>query len=413
MKPIMTIITIYCILFWSSCIEPITPLPEIVPIDSSFYYVWNVPLGLPNHEYQSDNCIVYKENVIVPVDETDNTLIVLDKKSGKKSWEYNFNGSVHNSRGFAGFVQKNNILIGSNILTIFSFDLDTRQLIWGIDLDGQNNESCDSDMTIIGDYVYTTIELGGPPFFYKTTLARFNIYTGVREDLVTEPQSNGVNFYNPPAFYLDPESGDSILIYKVSFLKINEGITPCDLVAYNLSKRHEIWRHKAFSPATSSENTPSNVYGSSVLVVSFNELFKYDIMTGELEWKTIIIPSSIIGNVVRSSFPVLFNDRIYIQGTEYPFVCIDAIDGHIVWTNPKGSITPSNRMIIHKDMIINTSWGTSAIRGYDLQTGHTFLSERNPNSSTFAAWDIVYDNETDTYYTQDFKNLMAFKIRKP
>jgi outer membrane protein assembly factor BamB len=399
-----------------SC-EKIEPIPQLdpTPIDTTYVLKWNTKIG--NHDYSSDWSYIHKNELIVGSKDLDSAssskLIGFDKFTGTKLWDYEFAKEKGGWRGFANMVQKDNILVISTLTALFSFDLDSKSILWSKVHDDTGEDGFRS-LNIIDDCVYTCLSIGiYATIGYQNKLVRFNIHNGQRENIYQYIHPNGWSVsYSQPAQYIDPKSGDTILLFKRYYSSPKDGPKmPSDLCAYNLTKKEVMWEKIAFSPLSSSKFYPSNILGDDALVVSDNSVYKYDIMSGELLWKTTLgsNPGTWLG-YFRMAEPTLFNSRLYLQENLDGFYCIDAVSGDLIWTNPKGSSSPGQNMIIHKDMIINN--GKGRVRGYDLQSGLTFMSVKAPNGN-IPENGIAYDMETNTYFSADFHSAFAFKVNKP
>lgn len=412
---------LFGLFFLISC-EKEQPSPPIVidpPIDSIYIVNWSTKIG-SNHGFASSSGnFLFKNELIIGAKDLDSVsssrLIGFDKFNGKKLWEYEFAKERGGWRGFGDIVQKDNILLISTLTALFSFDLDKRSIIWSIVYD-DIGEDGHNTLGIIDDYVYTELSTGiYATIGYQCRLVRFNIYTGQKEDVYQyhHPQSWSVS-YSQPAQHIDPKSGDTILLFKRYYSSPKDGPKmPSDLCAYNLSKKEVLWEKIAFSPLSSSEFYPSNIVDDDALVVSDNSVYKYDIMSGELIWKVTLgsNPNTWLGYFLNAQ-PTLYKGNLYLQENGKGFYCIDAQNGNVIWTNPNGSSSPGHNMIIHNDMIINNCGGCGRLRGYDLATGLTFMSQKAPNGNAIST-SVAYDNETNTYFTRDFHSAFAFKVKKP
>jgi len=417
MKMILLLIGLF---FLASC-EKELPIPPIVvepPIDSTYILKWSSSMGNNGYASSSGN-FIYKNELVVGAVDLDSVsssrLIGFDKLNGKKLWEYEFARERGGWRGFGDIVQKDNILLISTLTALFSFDLETRSIIWSL-VYKDIGEDGNNTLGIIDDFVYTELSTGiYASIGYQCKLVRFNIFTGQREDVYQykHPNSWSVS-YSQPAQYIDPASGDTILLFKRYYSSPKDGPKmPSDLCAYNLTKKDVLWEKIAFSPLSSSEFYPSNIVGDDALVVSDNSVYKYNTMTGELLWKRTLgsNPNTWLGYFLNAK-PTLYEGKLFLQENGKGFYCIDADTGNLLWTNPNGSSSAGDNMIIHKDMIINNCGGCGRIRGYDLQTGLTFMSQKAPNGNAIET-SVVYDHETDTYFTRDFHSAFAFKVKKP
>jgi outer membrane protein assembly factor BamB len=405
---IMSFLSILVSVLMFSCCESVVPVPDPpdpTPIDTTYQEKYRVYLGDSLVDYLSSSAKLYKDLIILPVweyaENKKNTIFAYNKYSGKLVWKKDL--SSYGWRFFADYNIVDNMLVGSTNNQIYGFNLETKEVEWF------HQGSFDPDVTLIGNHVYVTSGVGASaPFYTQTFLTRFNVFTGSKEDVLSDPKIKGVNFYSPPALYMDPASNDSILLYKRTILHLVDAYTPVDVVAYNLSKRKIMWEKISFSPCWSSKDAAVSVHGDDVIVQSDWHLYKYDIMTGDELWKyQIEARTTPINGVVGINDPVLYGDKYIVQQTLDPMHCIDAHTGKRIWYNAKGSPSASETSIVHKDMIINTS-GDGKLRAYDLNTGLTFLSK-----SGFRDDNVVYDAETDMYFTVDFRRLYAFKINKP
>lgn len=396
--------------------EPI-PEPDPQPIDSTYVLKWSTKLGY-DHAYLTDWGFIFKNEFVIGAVDLDSVghdrLIGFDKYTGAKLWEFVINKERGGWRGIANIVQKEDILVISSLTGLFGFDINSRSIIWS-KVHDDTEEDGHLSMSISDDYVYTELSIGNyAGAGFKNMLVRFNIHTGERENIYQYIHLKGWSVaYSQPAQYIDPKSSDTILLFKRYYGSSENAKLPSDLVAYNLTKKEVMWEKTAFSPLSSSEFYPSNIIDGDALVVSDNSVYKYDIMTGELLWKRTLgsNPNTLLG-YFRMAEPTLYDGKLFLQENARPFYCIDAISGNIIWTNPDASSSPSRNMIINKDMIINCAGGRARIRGYDINTGFTFMSVKSPSEGGNET-SVAYDAETDTYYSQDFHAAFAFKVNKP
>jgi outer membrane protein assembly factor BamB len=107
---------------------------------------------------------------------------------------------------------------------------------------------------------------------------------------------------------------------------------------------------------------------------------------------------------------LLVDNRLYYRMSHY-VACLDVTTGRIIWqVNNKNVSNCSPNMIYNDGMIITGCFGTGRVTIIDAETGMQIHSELSPNNYNY---DVVYDKETDMYFTQDFAYAVGFKINKP
>ncbi|MDV7399625.1 hypothetical protein RZS08_49885, partial [Arthrospira platensis SPKY1] len=92
--------------------------------------------------------------------------------------------------------------------------------------------------------------------------------------------------------------------------------------------------------------------------------------------------------------------------------CLDVETGAVIWHNNNDAPNCTPTMTYYQDMLVFTSWGYGSIMVLDAFTGKQIHRERSHNGSTFNT-DVIYDPQTDMFFTTDYHYAYGFRIRKP
>ena len=93
-------------------------------------------------------------------------------------------------------------------------------------------------------------------------------------------------------------------------------------------------------------------------------------------------------------------------------MCIHAGTGEVLWHNETDAPNCTFEMLYYEDMLIFTSWGYGSVMILDGITGKLIHRERAYDDSPFST-NVVYHQNSDMFFTQNYKQAFGFKIRKP
>jgi outer membrane protein assembly factor BamB len=140
-------------------------------------------------------------------------------------------------------------------------------------------------------------------------------------------------------------------------------------------------------------------------------MYSFDAKTGEQNWKREF-PQPQPWALWGTTEHLIKENRLYVNEVGRDIACLNADNGEIIWDNKEDAPNCTPTMTYYKDMLVYTSWGKGSIMVLDAFTGERIHRERPHNNSTFNT-DVVYDEETDMFFTTDYHYAYGFKIHKP
>ncbi|MFZ1559180.1 MAG: PQQ-binding-like beta-propeller repeat protein [Saprospiraceae bacterium] len=410
------ILFVICAIMIFSCHTPDPMIidPPIVVKDTIFDLKWKENLASPYREIVVSRYVqVYKNWYITTGDVGDPGLVLyaFDINTGEKVWEWHHSGKVKDY--IRKMRIKDNVLVMDTGPGLMAIDLDTRAILW----ETNHYETVSGygvPLNIIGDYAYKYLSKGNFNYPDEAFLLRFKVNTGavdtvysVPEEGVWAPQLSG------PAIWVDPMSKDSIIVFVNSRGNINKSPqdSPTDLYAVNLRTKKLVWKQTSFCEVSTSMNYQPVIYGDDVLVGGDWSIYSYDIPTGKLNWRRPFDKLKPFGSFNNTQH-LLVGDRIYVNPDVFDVMCIHAGTGEVLWHNETDAPNCTPNMIYHEDMLIFTSWGYGSVMILDGITGKLIHRERAYDDSPFST-NVVYHQNSDMFFTQNYKQAFGFKIRKP
>ena len=108
------------------------------------------------------------------------------------------------------------------------------------------------------------------------------------------------------------------------------------------------------------------------------------------------------------------NDRLYVNENGENVTCLNPATGELIWNNPKGGPNCTDNMVYYEkeDLLVFTSWGYGSVMVLDALTGETIHRENSYDNSPYNN-DVVYDPETDMFFTSTYKHAVGFKVNRP
>ena len=398
------------------CKEDPTPSPPIVQ-PKIFEKIWSTRIyEAPRENLGSYNSYIYKNWYIITGDHGNNppdpSLYAYDTKTGKLVWKWTQTGKYQDP-GY-NLVGKDNILIHSDARGILAFDCETQQLLWEhIHTDKLPIRFLGNvgQLPIYVDYVYKHLSLDN--FYGPLTMFRYNIYTGVEERIHTfqlEPDFKSPHL-SPPAFWVNPESGDTMMIVVNSRERVDlpPEESPTNLVAYNLTQRKIEWTLEEFTPWGTNTLYPPSVFENTVMVAGDWSIYGVDVFNGKVKWRTQFPNLPWVGNFTTTKH-LLVQNRLYVNPAARDVMCINAENGSIIWHNKNAAATCSPNMLYNDEMLIISSVGLGSVFIMNGLNGDVIHKERGDR--TYYT-DVLYDKATDMYFVQDFAQAVGFRINKP
>lgn len=407
---------LYIILFFlAACGKeeptPVEPIP-VTPSKPVFETMWKTRIyEAPLENVGSFNSYVYRDWYFIGgtkgLDRLDPSIYAFNKTTGQFEWSFTMDGEYqvppHNMLGYK------NLLVYGDAQGIGVLDLENKKLAW--EKRFRNYLGRVGQLTIFGNHVYRGVAYGD--FYGPVSLIRFDVYTGEEEHIIRFEKSaeNHAPTISAPIIHYDSQLNDTIayIIQVWQRANLGPGKEQTDMIAVSLKERKVIWRHEAFTQWGTGLLYAPNVTEDLVLVPGDWSMYAFDRRTGELRWKTEFPTNQYVGRATNER-QLLVGNKLYYRMSHY-VACLDVTTGRIIWqVNNKNVANCSPNMIYNDGMIITGCFGTGRITIIDAESGRQIHSEFSPHNYNY---DVVYDKETDMYFTQDFAHALGFKINKP
>jgi outer membrane protein assembly factor BamB len=412
---------IYVLLIFFSCEkEPINPTPEPpAPIEKRVEWKWNTSLEEYNKELQR-NPVLYKDWVILGfASDYQNrnipSLIAFDKNTGNQVWTYTH--PVNNADSLRNVILYNDLIILKYIDRLTCLQVETRNVVWEHSYD--QNASSLPPFVVYGQYLYQSEDyyddLRDYPFNDSVSLMRYHIPTGQQEKLYGERMVKDSGKHPelfPPVVYQD--GNRELVIFTRNFLDSGDE-HPVDKIAIDTKTKEVVWIDTMYSHLSTAWNTPPFIFENNIIAASDYSLYSWNASSGELVWKTELTGLNKLAGFSFSG-PFLHDNRIYAVSNNGKIFCVDAKSGILVWQNVKVGANnngpargPCNRPIIVDDILYINTWSDQALVLIDINSGQQLERYRDAD---YNGGNVVYDEETKTFFVTAQDKLRAFTVKK-
>ena len=408
-------ILILVMLVFGGCVKDQPPVPDPTdnPKDTIFELVWETRIDTANSVIGSDYVQLWNDWFICTGDISEPlTLYGFDKHTGKKDWTYVHQGELRYKIIYNKLI--GDIYIGMTNDGIFGFDLNTKTVIWEINLSNMNI-SRGWNMTTRGDYIYLPCDLYRGNIIHSVSkILRVKYDTGEYETVFEKKSADSLmNGFSSPVFWTNPDTGHDIMFfnngnwnYQLPPQKIDQ-----DMIAVDVVTKEVIWKNAAFSSVATNRSIPPVTYQDNVITGGDWSIYSFDARTGELRWKREFADLKPFG-LWNTTQHLVEANRIYVNEVAHNIWCLDVETGAVIWHNNNDAPNCTPTMTYYQDMLVYTSWGYGSIMVLDAFTGKQIHRERSHNGSTFNT-DVIYDPQTDMFFTTDYHYAYGFRIRKP
>lgn len=413
----MNALIIMIVMMLASCGEhlpsDVDNKPPVEKKDTVFELVWETLMDSTQDVVGGIYHQIWKNTVIFSGRiEDPPTLYAFDKQSGKLLWKYINKNGLKDKIIYSAV--KEDIYIGITNDGVFGFDLNNRQMKWQIN-QNQMNIEFGWNMTIRGDYIYQPVYWNfGQVNNSSAKIIRIQYNTGEFETVYEIASVDSLmDGFSAPVFWENPYTGHDIMFFNNqnwNYFKSPQEVSQ-DLIAVDVNTRQVLWCNAEFTPVASNGAIHPIMYKDNIITGGDWSMYSFDARTGKLNWKREFVelkPWSLWGTAEH----LIEDNRLYCKDDGRSIWCLNADTGEVIWHNPDDGSNCKPSTIYYKDMLVYVSWGKGAIMVLDAFTGKRIHKERSHNNSTFFS-DVVYDKETDMFFTKDFIYAYGFKIHKP
>ena len=413
-------ITIFWFFLTSCEKEPINPSPETpTPVEKRVEWKWNVDLSNTKKELYTDPVLFDEWIILSYISDNENrnlpALSFFNKRTGDKEWEYFY---PHKSTEYIRNIKLyQNWIVLKYTDRLICINAETRNLEWEIIY--PNNNTVTFAAVIFGEYYYQTMDyfdnLNDFPFNDSVSLMRYHIPTGQQEKLYGERMVKDSGKHPelfPPLVYQD--GNRELIIFTMNYLDSGD-FHPVDLIAVDTKTKEVVWKNSAYSPLRTAWNTPPYIFDGNVVLASDWSMYSFDAKTGQMNYRTEL---KSLNNQAGFSFsgPFVHNDKVYAIENNGHVFCLDARFGNILWqitnvgANANGPARgPCNRPIVVDDILYVNTWSDQAFILFDARSGQQLERYRDAD---YNGGNVVYDEETKTFFVTAQDKLRAFTVKK-
>ena len=397
-----------------ACEEP-EPLPPEPPIegDEVFELVWATRMDFEKEIVNLNNGVIYKDWFIYSGDlGFPPTLLAFNIITGDKEWEYIHDGAVTDEIGVSAVV--NNIYIGICSKGIVAVDLDAREPIWEIDFRAFNFLR-GSGTTVKDGFVYQKISWAFDTPQHTQHLMKIDPSTGEYE-LILSYGAGNLKGISPPVFWDDLQTGKTLMVFNEY---PDPGMPPDqssqNITAIDMATKETVWRTENFTEYFSSNGGHPPVIHDDIVITGGDwSIYAFDVRTGEQLWRYELPGYSFGGGFWTTTNHLLVNNKLYLNPLSDEVLCLNPETGELIWNNPEGGANCTDNMVYYEqeDLLVFTSWGYGSVMVLDALTGETLHREHRYDDSSYNN-DVVYDPETDMFFTSTYKHAVGFRVRRP
>jgi len=357
---------------------------------------------------------VYRNLFLVPGHITEPfTLYGFNTITGEKEWTYMNQGVVMDEILESKLFE--NLYLATTNTGIVAIDLDKLERVWEVSFQSFDYES-DKGYFIHNGFLYDNFSVGGVGLFKDAVaMLKIDLRDGSFEEIYRqENDSIGIKSLSPCIVYTNND-GHEIMIFNERPDAENPP-QECiqEIVAWDITAKKELWRNSHFTEFYSSNflHIPV-IYQNSVITGGDWSIYAFDINTGEQIWRYQVPGYDKFGIWNRTNH-LLKDGRLYVNPGGPPICCLNPSDGSVIWENLTDASNCSDNIHYYEkeDYLVYTSWGKASIYVLDALTGELIHKESQFENSEYNN-DPVYDEETDMFFTTNYKYAIGFKVHKP
>ncbi len=400
--------------------EPVHPSPEPpTPVERRVEWKWNTSLEEFKGELQI-NPVLYKDWVILGfASDYQNRniplLIGFDKNNGNKIWEYTYpNKNTSASYNFKIWNEYIIITFSDRIVCIHA---ENRNLVWEDIL--TENHSLPYAFDIYNNHVFIAQNYFDDPsdfpFNDSMSLIKYNVSSGTKEVLFSErmvKDSWKHPKYFPPVVF--NQGNRELVIFTRNFLDSGDE-HPVDKIAIDTKTKEVVWMDTMYSHLSAAWNTAPFIFEGNIIAASDYSMYCWNAATGEMKWKTELTGLNKLAGFSFSG-PFLHGDKIYAVANDGQVFCLDARFGNILWqitnvgANANGPARgPCNRPIVVDNILYVNTWSDQAFILFDARSGQQLERYRDAD---YNGRNVLYDEETKTFFVTAQDKLRAFTVKK-
>lgn len=382
---------------------------------SIFDTVWHAPLMYSDQQdivMGHDKVFLFNDNLISFGDLYEiMSIYAYDKHTGAVDWYYEYEG--WDNTDVVDAYQSEHLLTIVTGKRVLGFDLIRREIIWEISMRVPVSNWTENPGVIYEGKFYLPALFAYQSMNEEARMIEIDIHSGAYRTVISHPMDSAGRYdYSAPCIWEDSQSDRKYMCFNI-FPGYDIG-SPNEqnqnIACYDYNTGDLIWEQPHFTNNyPSNANHPPVIYEDLVITGGDYSIYAFDVHTGELRWSH---KEGDKFGLWTNTAHFLKKDRLYINSVLHEVSCLDPATGALIWTHPRGGANCANDMSYHPehDYLVFTSWGRGSIVVLDGLTGEELHEEHLWDRKVFTD-NVVYDEETDAFYTTTYQDAICFRLR--
>ena len=408
-----------------------TPIPSCLygACDTSkLNLIWQRPLNSDTSDRSSQMPVIFKDYVVFTGGLADETMNMLDAKTGNQIWDWkdylikdnrnNLSGNGSNSKGI--LLKNDNLLLNTGN-EIYCVNANNGQTVWTNEVP---NRTGHPHFTIIGDDVYHIHEKIVNKSYISSTLVKRNINNGTwlsvfKQDSIGKYESS----LEMPTLWTAP-NGHDILVFQARFLNFSDlsgKADRVDVVAYDTKDQQEYFRFENIDNYNHGSTKLPFVLNDKAYIALQQKIVCIDMLTKSILWQKDFGS----GGNFSSGQPFMFvENKFFVKPDDRRLYQLDPNTGAEIWVDRDNGSGCSD-MVYHNGLLYYTCSGNGKIYAIEVATGNKIWAEPSPNkfankmngnrrrsSANIGAGGVAINPTLGYLYTSDYYFGMCLKLPK-
>jgi len=324
--------------FASPCDNP--PCDTIPAIDTSkIKFLWFKTLFEGKNVSQGTNLYFDKGDLIVTIIPSDISLPAEVRKLSLPDLEvkWRWSGIPENYYTSEHIQEDQDVFVVSNWSRSASLNLMTGSPYWQDDVFPE--KSGNPSTNLVGSYLYQTQKNINSHQNTEAHLMRRDLRNSQSWDTIYSLYREDVNGFRPNiesvAYWQDPNSGDSILVFQHRMVIVGSIHSRNDIIAWNLSKDELLWRVDSFPVRSFNVKAPI-IHHNIALFMTGKSIYAFDLILGKLIYTTTFEESNFIN--FTGSYANIYDNTLIVWDVNGTLIAgIDPSTGQTRWKHVKES----------------------------------------------------------------------------
>lgn len=335
----------------------------------------------------------------------------LDADTGAKRWGFDLDDPC--AYIWNPIYEYEGVLVVNTSTSLQAYDLPSGTIRWEIPFAGQpyNNGSGSFG---IGQHLYLEVFTGYRFDAESSALWEINVHNGkyrILMEVQAEP-GNGYPRFNPPALWINPVDGDSILYFTLSYFGTAQGQwdPTGSCAAYSLTDGKLLWHQQTLGIPSHNDKRPILMDNKVYLFMDW-QVICFDALTGEKLWVHHIETASPYPLYISDWHIMATKGKILINPISRELRCLDALTGQLLWEIPAQFASPIVDPVEHNGVLYFLSYHSNQLVGVELESGEVLFKTYNPTKKPFkGGCNILLDPVRKLITFQDQETAYAYEL---